>query len=243
VTRGLARFRSVRCGTAGAAWCAPAASSHHRIRRLGTPASIPPLHRLALVADFDAETYRAVLRRFATGVAVVTTWDADRPWGTTVNSFSSVSLRPPLVLVAFDHGRRIAPALRATGRYAVNILGEDQQSLSDCFAGGPAPASTASSPSGPVPVLEVAPAPGRGELCGAAWRRGPTGLPVLVEAIACLECTIVDVHPAGDHHLYIARVDAASAVGEQPMPLLYYSGRYLRIERASTHDLVGKPEL
>jgi 3-hydroxy-9,10-secoandrosta-1,3,5(10)-triene-9,17-dione monooxygenase reductase component len=178
------------------------------------------------VADFDAQTFRTVLRRFATGVAVVTTWDGNRPWGTTVNSFSSVSLRPPLVLVAFDRGRRIVPALRSSGRYAVNILGEDQQALSDCFAGAPAPAL----------------AHDRGEMCGAAWVRGPTGLPLLQPAIASLECTIVDVHPAGDHDLYIARVDAASAVGEQPMPLLYYSGRYLRIERASTHELVGKPE-
>jgi len=186
------------------------------------------------VDDLDADTYRAVLRRFATGVAVVTTWDGDRPWGTTVNSFSSVSLRPPLVLVAFDRSRRIAPALRASGRYAVNILGEDQQALSDCFAGGPAPAPSPAHPGGP--------APDRGELCGAAWLTGPTGLPLLQSAIASLECTIVDVHPAGDHDLYIARVDAASAVGEQPMPLLYYSGRYLRIERASTHELVGKPE-
>jgi flavin reductase (DIM6/NTAB) family NADH-FMN oxidoreductase RutF len=178
------------------------------------------------VDDLDADTYRAVLRRFSTGVAVVTTWDGDRPWGTTVNSFSSVSLRPPLVLVAFDRGRRIVPAMRTTGRYAVNILGEDQQALSDCFAGAPAPAL----------------AHDRGELCGAARLTGPTGLPLLQAAIASLECTIVDVHPAGDHDLYIARVDAASAVGEQPMPLLYYSGRYLRIERATTHELAGKPE-
>jgi flavin reductase (DIM6/NTAB) family NADH-FMN oxidoreductase RutF len=208
------------------------------------------------VDGLDADTYRAVLRRFATGVAVVTTWDGDRPWGTTVNSFSSVSLRPPLVLVAFDRSRRIAPSLRASGRYAVNILGEDQQALSDCFAGGPAPVSVAglspahpggpapapspAHPGGPAPAAAVA--PGRGELCGAAWLTGPTGLPLLQSAIASLECTIVDVHPAGDHDLYIARVDAASAVGEQPMPLLYYSGRYLRIERASTHELVGKPE-
>ncbi len=178
------------------------------------------------MADFDAETFRAVLRRFATGVAVVTTWDDERPWGTTVNSFSSVSLRPPLVLVAFDRGRRIVPALRRAGRYAVNILGEEQQPLSDCFAGGPAPGG----------------ADTRADLCGAEWRRGATDLPVLVDAIATLECTVVDVHPAGDHDLYLARVDAAVASAEQPMPLLYYSGRYLRIERASSHELEGKPE-
>jgi 3-hydroxy-9,10-secoandrosta-1,3,5(10)-triene-9,17-dione monooxygenase reductase component len=158
---------------------------------------------------------------------VVTTWNGEQPWGTTVNSFSSVSLRPPLVLVAFDRGRRIVPALRATGRYAVNILGEEQQALSDCFAGGPSPAG---------------PEQARAQLCGADWRVGVTGLPVLEAAIASLECYVVDIHPAGDHDLYVARVDAASAAGELPMPLLYYSGRYLRIERASSHELEGKPE-
>ncbi len=187
--------------------------------------------------DLDSETFRLVLRRFATGVAVVTTWDGERPWGTTVNSLASVSLRPPLVLVAFDRERRIVPALRATGRYAVNILGEDQQGLSDCFAGGPVSADSAGSAR-----------QDRAELCGAPWRRGSTGLPILDEAIASLECTVVDTHPAGDHDLYIARVDSAEAgVGAiapaaEPLPLLYYSGRYLRIERATTHELEGKPE-
>ncbi len=181
--------------------------------------------------DPDSETLRLVLRRFATGVAVVTTWAGERPWGTTVNSFSSISLRPPLVLVAFDTERRIVPALRGTGRYAVNILGEGGQALSDCFAGGPRPAGR--------PV--AAPSADRGEMCGAAWHPGTTGLPILDDAIASLECTVVDVHPAGDHDLYIARVDAAAA-GDQTFPLLYYSGRYLRIERASLHELEGKPE-
>ncbi len=176
------------------------------------------------MATLDAETLRTVLRRFATGVAVVTTWDGDRPWGTTVNSFSSASLRPPLVMVALARDRRIVPALRLTGRYAVNILGEGQQALSDCFAGGPGLGRV------------------KAELCGASWLRGTTGLPILADSIASLECTVVDVHAAGDHDLYIARVDAAATADEKSMPLLYYSGRYLRIERASTHELEGKPE-
>lgn len=179
--------------------------------------------------DLDADTLRTVLRRFATGVAIATTWDGERPWGTTVNAFSSVSLRPPLVLVAFDRSRRIVPALRRAGRYAVNILGEEHQALSDCFAGGPAP-------------LAAEGGKERAELCGAEWGRGITGLPVLSVAIASLECTVVDVHAAGDHDLYIARVDSAAAAALTQMPLLYYSGRYLRIERASSHDLEGKPE-
>jgi 3-hydroxy-9,10-secoandrosta-1,3,5(10)-triene-9,17-dione monooxygenase reductase component len=184
------------------------------------------------VPDFDADELRTVLRRFATGVAVVTTWDGDRPWGTTVNSFSSVSLRPPLVMVAFDRNRKIVPAMVRTGRYAVNILGEGQRSLSDCFAGGPTPADSA-----------TAREDKRDRLCGAEWRRGETGLPVLVDAIAVLECTVVDTHPAGDHDLYLARVDSAAAgPGSEPLPLLYYSGRYLRIERAVSHELEGKAE-
>ena len=191
------------------------------------------------MTDFDADELRSTLRRFATGVAVVTTWDGERPWGTTVNSFSSVSLRPPLVMVAFDRGRRIVPALGRTGRYAVNILGEDDQALSDCFASGPPPGLPVNA--GGATAAQAGDE-SRVELCGTDWRRGTTGLPILVVAIASLECTIVDVHPAGDHDLYIARVDAATAVGDRPMPLLYYSGRYLRIKRASSHDIEGKPE-
>ncbi len=179
------------------------------------------------MTEIDDITFRSILRLFASGVTVVTTLDGDRPWGTTANSFSSVSLHPPLVLVAFDRRRRIVRPLRETGKYVVNILGEDDRSLSDCFAGGP----------GPEPNT-----PGRGELCGAAWHEGKLGLPVLDDAIASLECSIVDIHPAGDHDLYIARVEHASAAAGDPMPLLYFSGRYLRIERASVHELEGKPE-
>jgi flavin reductase (DIM6/NTAB) family NADH-FMN oxidoreductase RutF len=143
-------------------------------------------------------------------------------------------------MVAFDRDRRIVPTLRRTGRYAVNVLGEDQQALSDCFAGGPRPRGD--SPADHETSGGAAASGDRGELCGAAWRAGGTGLPVLDAAIASLECTVVDVHRAGDHDLFIARVDAALSGDDQTLPLLYYSGRYLRIERASLHDLEGKPE-
>lgn len=181
-----------------------------------------PSGKLA-TADVDAADFRRVLGHFATGVTVVTTLDGQQPWGTTVNSFSSASLHPPLILIAFDRSRRIVPALRATGRFAVNMLGEDQQALSDCFSGAPVQ-------------------PDRDAFCGAAWHPGRTGLPILDTAIASIECTTMDVHAAGDHDLYIARVDAVGHAYGHAQPLLYYRGRYLRIERATELALEGKPE-
>jgi flavin reductase (DIM6/NTAB) family NADH-FMN oxidoreductase RutF len=160
---------------------------------------------------------------FATGVTVVTTLEGERPHGITVNALSSVSLEPPLVMVALDRDRRITPLVRAHRRFAVNILGEDQQALSDCFAG-------------------AAVVPDREAFCGAAWVPGTGGLPLLDGAIATLECTVTEVVPAGDHDLFVAIVDAVRADGRGEMPLLYFRRRYLRIERAQALDLEGKPE-
>jgi flavin reductase (DIM6/NTAB) family NADH-FMN oxidoreductase RutF len=126
-------------------------------------------------------------------------------------------------MVALDRRRFLTPIVRAAGRYAVNILSEDQQALSDCFAGAPVE-------------------PGRERFCGAAWQRGRTGLPLVDGAIASLECTVVETFSAGDHDLFIGRVDDLANEGEHPMPLLYYRRRYLRIERAATADVEGKPE-
>ncbi len=173
--------------------------------------------------EFDSDTFRKVMGHFATGVSVVTTLDGLRPWGITVNALSSVSLEPPLVMIALDRRRQITPVVRAAGRYAVNILGEAQRGLSDCFAGAPV-------------------TPDRDAFCGAGWVPGELGLPILDGAIASLECTTVEVHPVGDHDLFIGRVDALANAEMHPMPLLYYRRRYLRIERATTLELEGKPE-
>jgi len=173
--------------------------------------------------EFDSDTFRRVMGHFATGVSVVTTLDGRRPWGITVNALSSVSLEPPLVMIALDRRRQITPVVRAAGRYAVNILGESQQGLSDCFAGAPV-------------------TPDRDAFCGATWSAGETGMPLIQGAIASLECNVVGIHPVGDHDLFIAEVVALSNDERHPMPLLYYRRRYLRIERATTVELEGKPE-
>ncbi len=174
-------------------------------------------------ATITADVFRRVLGHFVTGVTVVTALDGERPFGITVNALSSVSLDPALVMVALDRRRFLTPIVRAAGRYAVNILSEDQQDLSDCFAGAPV-------------------VPGRQEFCGAAWHAGGTGLPLLDGAIATLECTVVETFSAGDHDLFIGRVDTLANEEHHPMPLLYYRRRYLRIERAATSEVEGKPE-
>ncbi|HEX5451795.1 MAG TPA: flavin reductase family protein, partial [Candidatus Limnocylindrales bacterium] len=170
----------------------------------------------------DATTYRDVLGRFVTGVTVVTCLDdaGDRyqPWGTTVNAFTSVSLDPPLVLVCIGRERSIHPIVARTGRFVVNILDEDSPDLSDCFSGAP---ST-------LP---------REAFCDAPWRASPGGLPVLEAAVAHLECSIERTLDGGDHTIYLARVVGLGLSEVHPLPLLYYRGRYLRIERAATAAL------
>jgi 3-hydroxy-9,10-secoandrosta-1,3,5(10)-triene-9,17-dione monooxygenase reductase component len=184
-----------------------------------------------MLAGVDADTspeiapgrFRGVMGQFATGISVVTTFDDAMPAGITVNAFSSVSLRPALVMVALDRSRFITPMVRSAGRYAVNILGADQQRLSDCFAHAPV-------------------SPGREDFCGAAWHRGPTGLPLIEGAIATLECTVVETFSAGDHDLFVGRVDSLEQHREDAAPLLYYRRRYLRVEQGTGTAVEGKPE-
>ncbi|MGH2407279.1 MAG: flavin reductase family protein [Candidatus Limnocylindrales bacterium] len=175
----------------------------------------------------DQDTYRDVLGRFVTGVTVVTsssqTAAGVQPWGTTVNAFTSVSLEPPLVLICVGQERSIHPVIDVAGRFVVNILAEESQGLSDCFAGAPS-------------LLP------RSAFCGASYTLSDSGLPVLDAAVAHLECVVENVMDAGDHTVYLGRVVGLGLSEIHPLPLLYYRGRYLRIERAATAELLGKPD-
>ena len=189
----------------------------------GAPWAEPAPGAYAFGVTQPAADFRTAMGQFATGVTVVTTLDGDRPQGITVNALASVSLEPPLVMVALDRRRFIIPALEAFGRYAVSILSENQQWLSDCFAGANV-------------------TPGREAFCGAEWDSGQTGLPLLRGAIATLECTVLNRFEAGDHFLYMGRVDHVRLQDDIAPPLLYHRRRYLRIERATTTTVAGKPE-
>jgi 3-hydroxy-9,10-secoandrosta-1,3,5(10)-triene-9,17-dione monooxygenase reductase component len=185
-----------------------------------TEAAAPP--------SIDPLTYREVMGRFVTGVTVVTTLEnaeaeGEQPWGTTVNSFTAVSLDPPLVLVSIGQERSIHPIIERTRRFAVNILGEGSQALSDCFAGAPSE----------LP---------RSAFCNAAYALGECGLPILESAIAFVGCDVERIIPTGDHMLYIARVVETGTRDDPGWPLLYFRRHYLRIERAESSDLLGKPD-
>jgi 3-hydroxy-9,10-secoandrosta-1,3,5(10)-triene-9,17-dione monooxygenase reductase component len=182
---------------------------------------------LAAPPSLDSQAYREVLGRFVTGVTVVSTLErtgsGEQPWGTTVNSFTGVSLDPPLVLVSIGRSRAIHPIIGRTGHFGVNVLGEGSQTLSDCFAGAPS-------------------AMPKEAFCGAGWEPSELGLPLLEAAIAFVGCEVERTIEAGDHTLYIARVLETAVRDEPGWPLLYFRRRYLRIEHGALADMRGKAD-
>ena len=153
---------------------------------------------------FDEASFRQVLARFATGVVVVTGSTREGPAGLTCQSFSSLSLDPPLVLLSTARTSKTWPRIEATGRFAVNVLGDDQRDLSERFA-----------------------VSGGDKFAGVTWRAGALGNPLLDGAIAHLECDVHAVHDGGDHVIVNGRVRALEAPGlEERAPLVYFRSAY-----------------
>jgi flavin-dependent trigonelline monooxygenase, reductase component len=158
------------------------------------------------LAVIDSRLYRRTCAQFATGITVVTTLDGHgHPHGITVNSFSSVSLDPPLVLVNIDLKNAILGHFISASWFAINVLAEHQEELSRRF----------SSSSGDH-FLEL------------DWHAGASGSPLLEGVLAQLECSVVRTFEAGDHAVLIGEVRRAG-YGEGK-PLLYFDSgyRYLR---------------
>ena len=146
--------------------------------------------------------FRTALRCFAAGVTVVTTRDqAGRPSGLTASAFTSVSLNPPLVLVCVDHAATAHPAFRSHGWFAVNVLRREQEALSRRFAES-----------------------GGDKFHGVPYHEGRSGLPLLDGSLATLECQMVEAHEAGDHTIFIGRVETVTIDGGRP--LVYFHGGY-----------------
>ncbi len=140
---------------------------------------------------------------FATGVTVITFVADGEPAGMTANAFMSVSLDPPLVLVSVRATSRFNRWAGRDIRYGVNFLADAQRELSSHFGGRPV--------DGTAPAF-----------------RFHEGTPLLEGSLAHLVVRTVDVHPAGDHLLYIAEVEYVR-FGEQRRPLIFYSGKYHQV--------------
>jgi flavin reductase (DIM6/NTAB) family NADH-FMN oxidoreductase RutF len=155
----------------------------------------------------DKDLFRAVLGRFASGVTIVTTCDSTgRDHGMTVSAFSSLSLSPPLVLVCIDHGASVWPAFEQATHFAINILASEQEALSRRFASRD------------------------GErFDGVGFTRGASGVALLDDTLAAVECSVVSRIPQGDHSILVGSVEHGTARDLQP--LLYYRGGYASLTR------------
>jgi len=156
----------------------------------------------------SAEAFRDALRHFPAGVTLVTLKSGEEIHGLTVSAFVSVSPDPPLIAIMIDHQHRAWRLLEAPGAvFAVNILGAGDRALSDRFSRGP----------------EVA------RFGAGNWTTAVTGAPVLVDAVAWLDCTIASRHAAGTHTLYIGAVQASAVPRPDGAPLLYWNRDYRRL--------------
>lgn len=151
---------------------------------------------------FSNRDYREALGRFATGVAIVTCpGTGDGPVGVTVNSFTSLSLDPPLVLWCLDNATGRGEAFLECDRFAVNVLARGQQALSVRFS-----------------------ETGQHDFAGINYEEGAGGAPILPEALAVLECSVEARHAGGDHTIIVGRV--TGLISRDGEPLIYYQGRY-----------------
>ncbi|WP_257981070.1 flavin reductase family protein [Streptomyces sp. CB02959] len=162
----------------------------------------------------DDAAMRDTLSRFCTGVAVITAIQPDgRPAGMAVQSFSSVSLDPPLVCFCPAGTSTTWPKINAAGRFAVNVLAADQQELCRQFA-----------------------VTGGDKFTGVDWRSGVNGAPLLPAALATIECEVADVLPGGDHLIALGRVTALTPPERlrETDPLLYFRRTYGRVAPSSS---------
>ena len=153
----------------------------------------------------NKDEFRAALGRFASGVTIVTSKDAEgNLHGITVSAFCSVSLEPPLVLICIDKNTGSHHALAQTDSFVVNLLREDQQHISDRFAS----------------FLHS-------KFETIKYHAGIDGLPILEDALANLECRLINSHANGDHTIFVGQIERATI--SDGNPLVYFQGNYRKL--------------
>jgi flavin reductase (DIM6/NTAB) family NADH-FMN oxidoreductase RutF len=169
-------------------------------------------------APVGQEEFRRVLGNFASGVTVVTapaTEDSPAPAGFACQSFSSLSLDPPLVAFMVGRTSTTWPRIARAGVFCVNVLGAGQGELCRAFA--------------------VSGASGAGKFTGVAHDPAPaTGSPRLAGTLAWIDCAIHAVHTGGDHLVVVGRVEAlGTGDGDAEGPLIFHRGRFARLDGGS----------
>ncbi len=164
-------------------------------------------------AAVSADAFKAALRAWASGVTIVTTQHSAGPYGMTASAFSSVSADPPRILVCINRSTSCFSYVDEAGVFAVNILGDSQQALSNRFA--------------------MVPGPERFD--GVPFAASPkTGSPWLEGAAASLDCRVVSRHDEGTHAIFIGEVLATRASDDTP--LVYWNRGYRRPSEALPAD-------
>jgi flavin reductase (DIM6/NTAB) family NADH-FMN oxidoreductase RutF len=153
---------------------------------------------------FDSAHYRQVLGHFSTGVTVITSLDGTEPVGMAVGSFASLSLEPPLVLFCAAHSSSTWPRIKESGRFCVNILGEDQEDVCRTLA-----------------------TKGPDKFAGLGWKHSALGSPIIDGVLAFIDCEITDVVVEGDHDVVIGHVRALDVLHEGG-PLVFFRSGYGR---------------
>tara|TARA_Y100000590_G_scaffold103424_1_gene117539 strand:- start:27722 stop:28189 length:468 start_codon:yes stop_codon:yes gene_type:complete len=147
--------------------------------------------------------FKKTLGSFATGVTVVTTSLNNKPYGLTVNAFSSLSLEPPLVLICIDKKSESNKILKQSKIFAINILNKNQKHLSKIFSDSK----------------------NRDRFRGVKTSKKTTGSPIIVNSLAYIDCTVIKIISAGDHNIFIGNIESLN--NKNLDPLIYYRGKYL----------------
>lgn len=157
----------------------------------------------------DADTFRSVLGRFASGITILTARDgAGKDHGMTASAFCSLSLDPSLVLFCVDRTASMHDFLLTHPPIGVSVLSAEQEVHSRRFA-----------------------ADEDDRFDGIAFTRGDAGVVLLDAALAQLECRVIRHHDGGDHTIFIAEIDRATTHATERRPLLYYRGGYAQLVR------------
>lgn len=152
---------------------------------------------------FDPAEQRRIMGAFATGVTVVTT-NSEPATGLTANSVTSLSLDPPLVLVAVEKKASSHEALQDTKCFAINILTTEQESISNRFA-----------------------TPGPKDFSDLSTKTAETGAPIIADSLGWVDCRLKEILPGGDHDIFIGEIVAGELNSGEP--LLYYAGKYRQV--------------